>query len=102
MKKYVITGIAVLLIALAVYFSSSLLSVIGEPTYSDTFDECRFVKPGNVCTEYTGCVYSTSLQASCIKGYEITGQQDDPQLKYDVYNIDGDSMSVVVKWIKNS
>ncbi len=63
-KNTIIWGVAGILIVIAVLFATGIFSVV------DTFDNCRIVKEGDVCSDYTECVYSSELDASCIKGYE--------------------------------
>lgn len=35
------------------------------------FGNCKFIKEGDVCSQYTQCVYEPNRDLSCIKGYRI-------------------------------
>ncbi len=63
-KNTIIWGVAGILIVIAVLFATGIFSVL------DTFDNCRIVKEGDVCSDYTECLYDLERDISCIKGYE--------------------------------
>ena len=35
------------------------------------FGDCKFIKDGDVCSQYTRCVYEPNRDLSCIKGYRV-------------------------------
>ncbi len=59
-----IAVIGILLIFAGLFFSDGLNITAQE------FDDCRIIKPGNVCDDYFDCYYSSNEDASCINGYE--------------------------------
>lgn len=73
----IIVGVFLLIAVTSLYFTgrftfSTTGEVVGE------ISNCKFVVEGSVCDKYTDCVYDSVGDRSCVKGYEIQGE-DLPQ-----------------------
>lgn len=57
-------------VLIASLFFSGVLSTTQIEDQVDGFDNCRIILDGDVCAQYTECVYDSERDLSCVTGYE--------------------------------
>lgn len=74
----IIVGVFLIVVFTSLYFTGRFrFSTVDVNTVGE-ISNCKFVVDGSVCDKYTNCIYDSVNDRSCVKGYEIQGEDLPP------------------------